>query len=120
MRNIGVGLGYSLVAYNSSLLGLKKVTVNNAALQKDLEGNWEVIAEPVQTVLRRHGIEGAYEQLKDLTRGKKVDGAAMAAFIDTLPLPPAERARLAQITPANYIGNAEKQALDAKAYIQKL
>ncbi|MFA5531271.1 MAG: hypothetical protein WDA11_11455, partial [Thiohalomonadaceae bacterium] len=81
-----------------------------AALAADLDQNWEVLAEPIQTVMRRYGIEKPYEKLKELTRGKRVDGPAMRAFIDTLAIPESEKARLKEMTPATYIGNAVAQA----------
>ena len=110
LRNLGVGIGYTLIAWNSSLRGISKLEVNETALQADLNANWEVLAEPIQTVMRRYGIEQPYEKLKALTRGKRVDGPAMAAFIDTLELPDAVKTELKAMTPARYIGNAIAQA----------
>ncbi len=108
LRNLGVGLGYSLIAYQSTLKGLNKLEVNQAHLLAELDYNWEVLAEPIQTVMRRYGIEKPYEKLKELTRGKRVDALGMQQFIDTLPLPEYEKRRLKQLTPANYIGYAEE------------
>lgn len=108
LRNLGVGLGYSLIAYQSTLKGLNKLEVNQAHLLAELDHNWEVLAEPIQTVMRRYGIEKPYEKLKELTRGKRVDALGMQQFIDTLPLPEYEKRRLKQLTPANYIGYAEE------------
>ncbi|OOF11953.1 MULTISPECIES: adenylosuccinate lyase [Salinivibrio] len=108
LRNLGVGVGYTLIAYTSTLKGISKLEVNQAALEAELDKNWEVLAEPVQTVMRRYGIEKPYEKLKELTRGKRVDGEGMRQFIDGLDLPEHEKARLKQMTPANYIGDAVK------------
>jgi adenylosuccinate lyase len=106
LRNLGVGCGYAVIAYTSTLKGISKLEVNREALLAELDRNWEVLAEPVQTVMRRYGIEKPYEKLKELTRGKRVDGEAMRNFIDGLELPEAEKARLKEMTPANYIGQA--------------
>jgi adenylosuccinate lyase len=106
LRNLGVGVGYAIIAYTSTLKGISKLEVNRAALLAELDKNWEVLAEPVQTVMRRYGIEKPYEKLKELTRGKRVDGEAMRNFIDGLELPEHEKARLKEMTPANYIGQA--------------
>ncbi|WP_434359691.1 adenylosuccinate lyase [Parasalinivibrio latis] len=108
LRNLGVGCGYSLIAYGSTLKGISKLEVNQAHLEDELDHNWEVLAEPVQTVMRRYGIEKPYEKLKELTRGKRVDADGMRAFIDGLELPEFEKDRLKQMTPANYIGDAVK------------
>ena len=110
LRNLGTGVGYSLIAYSSTMRGINKLEVNPEALNADLDSNWEVLAEPIQTVMRRYGIEKPYEKLKELTRGKRVDADGMAAFIDTLELPDAVKAEMKQWTPANYIGNAIEQA----------
>ncbi|OOS00337.1 adenylosuccinate lyase [Haemophilus paracuniculus] len=106
LRNLGVGLGYALIAYASTLKGISKLEVNEAHLREELDQNWEVLAEPIQTVMRRYGIEKPYEKLKELTRGKRVDGEGMKAFIDTLEIPAHEKDRLKQLTPASYIGYA--------------
>lgn len=106
LRNLGVGLGYALIAYASTLKGISKLEVNEQHLRDELDQNWEVLAEPIQTVMRRYGIEKPYEKLKELTRGKRVDGEAMRQFIDGLTLPQAEKDRLKQMTPASYIGYA--------------
>ncbi|WBA10940.1 adenylosuccinate lyase [Salinivibrio kushneri] len=108
LRNLGVGVGYTLIAYASTLKGISKLEVNQAALEAELDQNWEVLAEPIQTVMRRYGIEKPYEKLKELTRGKRVDGEGMRTFVDSLDLPEHEKARLKQMTPANYIGDAVK------------
>lgn len=106
LRNLGVGVGYAVIAYTSTLKGISKLEVNKDALLAELDKNWEVLAEPVQTVMRRYGIEKPYEKLKELTRGKRVDGVAMREFIDNLAIPEAEKTRLKQMTPASYIGQA--------------
>ncbi|BAE74358.1 adenylosuccinate lyase [Sodalis glossinidius str. 'morsitans'] len=106
LRNLGVGMGYALIAYQSTLKGISKLEVNEAYLLAELDNNWEVLAEPIQTVMRRYGIEKPYEKLKELTRGKRVDAEGMQAFIDNLPLPEAGKVRLKTLTPANYIGRA--------------
>lgn len=106
LRNLGVGLGYALIAYAATLKGISKLEVNEQYLRDELDQNWEVLAEPIQTVMRRYGIEKPYEKLKELTRGKRVDGEAMRQFIDGLALPQAEKDRLKQMTPATYIGYA--------------
>ena len=106
LRNLGVCLGYTLIAYASTLKGISKLEVNEQHLRDELDQNWEVLAEPIQTVMRRYGIEKPYEKLKELTRGKRVTGEAMREFIDGLSLPEAEKARLKEMTPASYIGYA--------------
>ncbi|WP_369310890.1 adenylosuccinate lyase [Providencia rettgeri] len=106
LRNLGVGLGYALIAYQSTLKGLNKLEVNEQHLLDELDQNWEVLAEPIQTVMRRYGIEKPYEKLKELTRGKRVTAEGMKQFIDGLELPEHEKARLKEMTPANYIGYA--------------
>ena len=90
--------------------GLSRLDVNEAALQADLDNNWEVLAEPIQTVMRRHGVENPYEKLKDLTRGHKLDGAQMIAFVETLDIPDDARAQLLALTPGSYIGTAPELA----------
>jgi len=110
LRNIGVGLGYTLLAYDSCLRGLNKLEVNPARLEADLDANWEVLAEPVQTVMRRYGIENPYEQLKELTRGKGISKDALREFINGLAIPQEAKDGLLAMTPANYIGIAAKLA----------
>jgi len=111
LRNLGVGMAHSLIAYQSCLRGISKLEVNNQAMLNDLDNNWEVLAEPIQTVMRRYGIEKPYEKLKELTRGKKLDGAGMQAFIQTLDIPDEARQELMKLTPGTYTGNAKEQAL---------
>ena len=110
LRNLGVGLAYGLIAYEAALKGIGKLEANPERLAEDLDASWEVLAEPIQTVMRRYGIEKPYEKLKELTRGKRIDQAGFAAFIDSLALPQAVKTELKALTPATYIGNAEQQA----------
>jgi adenylosuccinate lyase len=111
LRVIGTAYGHSLVAMSSLLKGLSKLEVNEIRLAEDLDKSWEVLAEPVQTVMRRYGIENPYEQLKALTRGKKVTAADLEAFISGLDLPEEARDLLLALTPPLYTGNAEDMAL---------
>jgi len=111
LRNLGVGIAHSLIAYQSCLRGISKLEINSQALLDDLDNNWEVLAEPIQTVMRRYGIEKPYEKLKELTRGKKLDGAGMQTFIQTLDIPDEAKQELLKLTPDTYTGNAEDQAL---------
>ena len=108
LRNLGVAIGYSVIAYEASLKGISKLEANEQNMADDLNGNWEVLAEPIQTVMRRYGIEKPYEKLKELTRGKRVNAQGIADFIDTLELPESVKAELKLLTPANYIGIAVK------------
>lgn len=106
LRNLGVGFAYALIAYQATLKGISKLEVNVDNLLRELDQNWELLAEPVQTVMRRYGIEKPYEKLKELTRGKRVDQAAMAVFIDSLEMPTEAKAELKMLSPATYIGRA--------------
>ncbi len=111
LRNLGVAFGYMLLAGDSCLKGIGKLEVNAQRLKQDLDQNWEVLAEPVQTVMRRHGVEQAYEKLKELTRGKAgVTRESMQAFIRTLAIPDNAKKRLLALTPDTYTGNAATQA----------
>jgi len=112
LRNIGVGFGYALLAYDSCLRGLNKLEVNHARMADDLDNNWEVLAEPVQTVMRRFGIENPYEQLKELTRGKGISRDALREFINALAIPQDAKNGLLEMTPSSYVGLAEKLAKD--------
>ena len=110
LRNLGVGIAHSLIAWQSTLRGIAKLEVNQERLAAHLDENWEVLAEPIQTVMRRYGIEKPYEKLKELTRGQRLDASAMQAFIDGLSLPEDAKRQLMQLTPARYTGNAAEQA----------
>lgn len=111
LRNLGAGLGYSLIAYASTSKGIGKLQASADRLNEDLDNAWEVLAEPIQTVMRRYGIDQPYEKLKALTRGQDgITKTTLAAFIDNLELPAEVKAELKQLTPANYIGNAVEQA----------
>ena len=112
LRNMGVGLGYSMIAYASLDKGIGKLQLNQERLAADLDSAWEVLAEPIQTVMRRYGIEEPYEKLKVLTRGNVMDQATIQAFIDTLEIPQEAKTALKAMTPASYIGNAVQQAKD--------
>lgn len=112
MRNIGVALGHALLGYNAILQGLNKLEVNQERLASDLAQNWEVLAEAIQTVMRRYGIEQPYEQLKTLTRGKTMNQATLLNFVDSLNLPDPVKAHLKQLQPNSYLGNAAQQAKD--------
>ena len=107
LRNMGVGFGYTLLGYDSCLRGLNKLEINSAKLDADLNNSWEVLAEPIQTVMRRYGIENPYEQLKELTRGKGgINKASLHTFVETLAIPAEAKQALLELTPENYIGKA--------------
>ncbi len=106
LRNMGVAFGYMVLAHDSTLRGLNKLEANPQRLAEDLDNCWEVLAEPVQTVMRRYGVPNPYEQLKELTRGKGIDRDALRAFISGLAIPDADKARLLEMTPGSYIGKA--------------
>ncbi len=108
LRNMGVGFGYSLIAYKSTLKGISKLTLNEQKLAEDLNEAWEVMAEPIQTVMRKAGIEKPYEKLKELTRGQKINQSTIQEFVEGLDLDSADKQRLLQMTPADYIGMADK------------
>ncbi|MBC7648916.1 MAG: adenylosuccinate lyase [Vitreoscilla sp.] len=110
LRNMGVALGYAVLAYNSMGVGLGKLELNSEGLQDDLNASWEVLAEPIQTVMRRYGVQGAYEKLKEVTRGKTVQAEDLHALIRSLEIPEAERERLLAMTPASYTGMAARLA----------
>ena len=109
LRNLGVGFAHSLIAYQSLLKGLNKLEINTDVIEADLNASWEVLAEPIQTVMRRYGIENPYEKLKELTRGKAITQQAFQEFIQTLDIPEDARESLLQLTPMSYIGNAVEQ-----------
>lgn len=106
LRNLGVGMGYSLIAYQSTLKGLGKLEINQGALAADLDQSWEVLAEPIQTIMRQYDIPEPYEKLKALTRGASLDQAAIQAMVSQLEMPEAAKRQLLELTPATYIGNA--------------
>jgi adenylosuccinate lyase len=106
LRNMGVAMGYTVLAYHALGVGLAKLELNADALADDLDGAWEVLAEPIQTVMRRYGVQGAYEKLKDVTRGKTVRPEDLHALIRSLEIPEAEKTRLLAMTPASYTGLA--------------
>ena len=110
LRNLGVGVGHSVIAYQSSLKGVSKLEVNPDKLNEDLDNCWEVLAEPVQTVMRRYGIEKPYEKLKELTRGQGIDKERLQTFVSALDIPEEAKQNLLKMTPSNYLGNAAEQA----------
>jgi adenylosuccinate lyase len=110
LRNMGVALGYTLLGYDALLRGLGKLEVNVQAMRDDLEANWELLAEPVQTVMRRYGVATPYEKLKDLTRGRRISAEDMRAFIESLEIPAAAKEDLLRLTPWNYTGKAAELA----------
>ncbi|HEY9121198.1 MAG TPA: adenylosuccinate lyase [Marinobacter sp.] len=112
LRNLGVGFAHSLIAYEATLKGLSKLEINPARLDEDLDHAWEVLAEPIQTVMRRYNIEKPYEKLKALTRGKAMTPEVIKAFVDSLDIPDAAKTELMELTPGTYIGNAIQQARD--------
>jgi len=112
LRTLGTGLAHSLIAYQSLQKGLNKLEINAARLDEDLESSWEVLAEPIQTVMRRYGIENPYEKLKEMTRGKSITREDLHQLINSVELPDDARGRLLQLTPQSYIGNADEQAKD--------
>ena len=112
LRNIGVGIAHTSIAIQASLKGISKLEINAEAIEADLAANWEVLAEPIQTVMRRYGIEKPYEKLKELTRGQRITPEQMQTFINTLEIPADAKAALLQLTPRSYIGYAEQLAND--------
>jgi adenylosuccinate lyase len=110
LRNMGVAIGYAVLGYESLLKGLDKLEVNEAKLAEDLDGAWEVLAEPIQTVMRRFALPNPYERLKELTRGKAITAEGVREFIQGLEIPEAEKARLLAMTPGSYVGKAAELA----------
>lgn len=110
LRNLGVGFAHSVLSYSSALKGIGKLEAAPEVMAADLDANWELLAEPIQTVMRRYGIENPYEKLKDLTRGQRVNKQIMQDFIDGLDMPEEAKASLKAMTPATYLGNAAEQA----------
>ncbi len=111
LRNLGVGIAHSSIAYQSIIKGINKLEINNKRIQQDLDNAWEVLAEPIQTVMRRYGVDNAYEKLKNLSRGKKINQQIIISFIDKLDIPLTAKNKLKQLTPENYIGYAASMAL---------
>jgi len=110
LRNMGVGFAYSAIAYSSAIKGISKLEINRARLAEDLDNCWEVLAEPIQTIMRRYNIEKPYEKLKALTRGQAITQQVILEFVETLEIPEAAKQSMRELTPANYIGNAVQQA----------
>jgi len=110
LRNMGVGFGYCAIAYASVLKGMSKLEINEARIAEDLDNSWEVLAEPIQTIMRRYGVDEPYEKLKALTRGQTITSTILSEFVETLNIPEEAKAAIREMTPANYIGNAVAQA----------
>ena len=110
LRNLGVGLAHTEIALHSALKGIGKLEADPARIAADLDGSWEVLAEPIQTVMRRYGVDRPYERLKDLTRGRRIDAETLRAFVDALEIPEGAKTELRGLTPGGYIGNAAEQA----------
>jgi adenylosuccinate lyase len=110
LRSVGTGFAHSLIAYHATLKGLSKLSLNPQRLLADLDGSWEILAEPIQTVMRRYGVEKPYEKLKELTRGQTINAEVLSGFIDSLDIPESARKELRALRPENYIGNAVAQA----------
>ena len=110
LRNIGVGFAHSVIAYQATLKGLSKLSISPEVLLDDLNNSWEVLAEPIQTVMRRYNVEQPYEKLKALTRGQKINQQVLESFVDTLDIPEEAKAALRALRPQTYIGNASEQA----------
>ncbi|MDM8569813.1 adenylosuccinate lyase, partial [Thiotrichales bacterium HSG1] len=110
LRNLGVAIAHSLIAYESCLKGISKLEINLPVVEADIKTNYIILAEPIQTVMRRYGVEQAYEKLKDLTRGQNISEENLQLFINNLDIPLPEKERLLQLTPDSYIGNAVTQA----------
>jgi len=110
LRNMGVGFAYSVIAYESTLKGIGKLEINEERLAEDLDNSWEVLAEPIQTIMRRYGVDEPYEKLKALTRGQKITAEVLEDFVNGLDVPEEAKAAMLKLTPANYIGNAVSQA----------
>ena len=110
LRNLGVGIAHTSIALQSIMRGIGKLDANPAQMLADLDSNWEVLAEPIQTVMRRYGIEKPYEKLKELTRGRRITAADLQQFITTLEIPDDAKQTLQAMTPMSYIGNAAEQA----------
>ena len=110
LRNLGSGIAYSLIAYQATMKGLSKLELNQAALDDDLAQNWEVLAEPIQTVMRKYGVPEPYEKLKALTRGQTLSESAIQGLVNDLDIPDAAREEITDLTPQRYIGRASELA----------
>ncbi len=110
LRNIGTGIAHSLIAYRATLKGISKLELNSAVIDRDIDACWEILAEPIQTVMRRYRIEKPYEKLKELTRGKQIDKQSVQEFVETLSIPEKAKQELLALSPRTYLGNAEEQA----------
>ena len=108
LRNMGTGLAYSLLSYKSTLKGLRKLEINPSALEEDLNRSWEILAEPIQTIMRRHGVEEPYEKLKELTRGQSLKQESIEQMLETLDIPESARTLIRELTPMNYTGLASE------------
>ena len=115
LRNMGVGFGYCAIAYASVLKGIGKLEINPSRLTEDLDNSWEVLAEPIQTIMRRYGIEESYEKLKALTRGQSITPEGLSTFVDRLDLPESAKNDIRRMTPGTYTGNASEQAMAVKS-----
>ena len=118
MRNNGVAIAYSEIGYRSLQKGLGKIEVNKEVIAHDLDSHWEVLAEPIQTVMRKYGIENPYEKLKELTRGKTIDKESLQKFVNGLDLPESEKKRMLELRPETYLGNAPEMSLVKKKYLK--
>jgi adenylosuccinate lyase len=110
LRNLGVGLAHTSIALQSALRGIGKLEADPGRMAADLDANWEVLAEPIQTLMRRYGVDRPYERLKELTRGQRIGPEALKVFIDGLEIPEDAKAELAALTPATYLGDAARLA----------
>ena len=114
LRNAGVGIAHTIIAFDSTVAGLSKIDINKDAIHEDLKDSWEVLTEPIQTVMRRYNIDNAYEKLKELSRGQKINKKILHNFIEQLDIPDDAKSRLKELNPSNYLGNAEIQAKSIK------
>lgn len=114
LRNAGVGIAHTIIAFDSTVAGLSKIDINKDVIHEDLKDSWEVLTEPIQTVMRRYNIDNAYEKLKELSRGQKINKEILHNFIEQLDIPDDAKSRLKELNPSNYLGNAEIQAKSIK------
>jgi adenylosuccinate lyase len=114
LRNSGVGIAHTIIAFDSAVAGLSKIDINKDVIHEDLKDSWEVLTEPIQTVMRRYNIDNAYEKLKELSRGQKINKEILHNFIEQLDIPDDAKSRLKELNPSNYLGNAEIQAKSIK------